>query len=362
MTRRNSSILVICLCIAVACERDVADHFPSSQPLPLDPDVVEIKSDELQRPTAAVRLSSGVIVVSDAFARGLHFFTPNGRHIRTIGRQGSGPGEYQAPGWVGQCEPDSLFVFDPLLARISVLDSAGTLTRQFVAPRATALSCRGGRIAALMLPEATSGRPDPKKPRQRFKAPIHIYDTKGKRHAETQDVPVGEFGPLPKISGIALSRDRILFSNADSGLVEMFDFRGQRTGHFSLGWELEVATETHFTSDIERQVSGFTDRATRENGKRMLADFEKPEHLPAFTKMLSDPHGNLWISRAYPGESETPIRVVSAEGKPLAEARLSGLVNILEVGDRYILGIKEVDDQPRIVQYSFKMRSLAQTK
>src|SRR5688500_17313623 len=40
----------------------------------------------------AVRLSSGIVVVADGKSLELRFFSPAGRHLRTSGRRGGGPG------------------------------------------------------------------------------------------------------------------------------------------------------------------------------------------------------------------------------------------------------------------------------
>ncbi len=41
-----------------------------------------------------VVLSDGRIVIADAMARNVRFFTPDGEHLVTVGRRGSGPGEF----------------------------------------------------------------------------------------------------------------------------------------------------------------------------------------------------------------------------------------------------------------------------
>ncbi len=48
-----------------------------------------------------VVLSDGRIVIADAMARNVRFFTPDGEHLVTVGRRGSGPGEFAGVTWLG---------------------------------------------------------------------------------------------------------------------------------------------------------------------------------------------------------------------------------------------------------------------
>lgn len=88
---------------------------------------------DLHRVSSAVRLSDGSIVVGDAVQR-VVVYDGEGRHVRTIGRRGSGPGEFQAVAWVRQYSGDSLLVFDPRLMRASVLTADG-FVRSFTLAR-----------------------------------------------------------------------------------------------------------------------------------------------------------------------------------------------------------------------------------
>jgi len=68
--------------------------------------------------------ASGVYVSDDDPAR-IEKFDAAGRYIRTIGRTGSGPGEFQTP--VIGVGGSHIFVHDVHLARLTLLDTAGVL-------------------------------------------------------------------------------------------------------------------------------------------------------------------------------------------------------------------------------------------
>lgn len=73
----------------------------------------------------ALRLSNGVIVVGDRGSRTLRLFDADGRHLRTVGRQGSGPGEFRSLSSVQRIAGDTLVVWDGGLRRVSTVDAAG---------------------------------------------------------------------------------------------------------------------------------------------------------------------------------------------------------------------------------------------
>lgn len=68
-------------------------------------------------------------VVAEASTSKLHFYElETGRFLRSVGRRGRGPGEYEAIAWMRR-SGDSLYVFDRALRRLSVLSQSGGLLR-----------------------------------------------------------------------------------------------------------------------------------------------------------------------------------------------------------------------------------------
>lgn len=71
---------------------------------------------------AFLRLSTGEVAVSDGFD--VHLYTREGDFIRSFGRQGEGPGEFQSIIWtLCELEPDTLLVLEvpsPRIGRISL--------------------------------------------------------------------------------------------------------------------------------------------------------------------------------------------------------------------------------------------------
>ena len=86
-------------------------------------------NQELYQVRGAIRLTDGNIIVVSAGTNELRFFRPDGSHIRTVGGQGDGPGEFRFVSWVSQLDGDSLAAFDGRQLRVSYFDPDGGFVR-----------------------------------------------------------------------------------------------------------------------------------------------------------------------------------------------------------------------------------------
>jgi hypothetical protein len=71
----------------------------------------------------------GRIWVLEGQAQEIRVFDRQGRHVRTIGRKGGGPGEFAQPIGMAWGPDGNLWVPDPSNTRISLIDTAGTFVR-----------------------------------------------------------------------------------------------------------------------------------------------------------------------------------------------------------------------------------------
>ena len=72
---------------------------------------------------------AGRLYVEDRAPPGIKVFDRSGAYIRTIGREGDGPGEYRSP--IMAIHDAHLIVQDPNLARLTVFDTSGALLRSW---------------------------------------------------------------------------------------------------------------------------------------------------------------------------------------------------------------------------------------
>jgi len=83
----------------------------------------------LDRLGGAVRLSDGRIVVANRLTHELRFFDAAGKHVRSVGRRGDGPGEFRDPFYFHVLPGDTLYVGDFSPFRFLVFSPEGDWVR-----------------------------------------------------------------------------------------------------------------------------------------------------------------------------------------------------------------------------------------
>lgn len=115
---------------------------------PTGPDV-----EQFGRIQSIVSDSSGRILVLDGLAQHIRVFDPSGEYLHTIGRKGSGPGEFTGAKRMAVGRGDTLWVIDDGEMRYSVLGSDGRFitsyprtVRGFISPASGALLADGSFV------------------------------------------------------------------------------------------------------------------------------------------------------------------------------------------------------------------------
>jgi hypothetical protein len=82
----------------------------------------------------AALLPSGELAVADGGDHAIHFFDRSGALVRSVGREGAGPGEFRLMSWFGRCADGDLLATDVILGRATVLDPTGQLRETVATP------------------------------------------------------------------------------------------------------------------------------------------------------------------------------------------------------------------------------------
>lgn len=98
-------------------------------------------SSMFEDPNALAVDRAGTLYVMERRRPRVHVVTGDGHYLRTLGRQGAGPGEFQS--MVVSIRSDTLFVHDPRQARTSLLTTDGTVLLAW-----PSLCCNYSRIMA----------------------------------------------------------------------------------------------------------------------------------------------------------------------------------------------------------------------
>ena len=309
---------------------------------------------------AATRLADNAIVIADRLGVAVRLIDQNGNLVRTVGREGGGPGEFRAVSWLGQCAPDSVFVWDSRQVRMSVFNRSGEFVRQYRVPadpsitsRISTVSCtRSGEFALRGMPSRLSV-PTPADPGPYSRAPLWIADVLGHVSQTFEDIPWGEGRPLGKVSGVALSAGYVYVGSADSAFVDLYRTDGTFITLLSIGVERRRPTERHYEHSIAMQVAGGGTVEFRREWHQRLREIPMPEYMPAYTGLFTDDIGMLWVVVSVPGDSATQLRALDREGTLLRDVYLPADTRVLEVGRDYIIGAYEdADGEPHVAMYT----------
>jgi hypothetical protein len=310
----------------------------------------------------AVRLSSGILVVADAGNASLHFYDPSERRGRSVGRQGSGPGEFRLMGWMGRCRGDSVFVWDAGTRALMVFDSIGRFADQSrvltgnSGPAPYVMACSDGVFA--MQPAARA--PERGSPIIRGEAPVVIVDTRRGTESRTlSGVPGGEMviigggaGPRPlgKQTSLAVGSGRIYIGTGDSASVLVSSTDGHVIGAIRVKVASAKATRDDYVRAVDRLVENVP-APVRSAVRGRYLELPLPDYLPPYFAILADPEGALWVVTSPPGAA-TRLQAYDAAGRLLADVQLSLPLTVMDIGHDFILGAYEDSSgEPHLVSF-----------
>ncbi len=315
------------------------------------------------RVTGAVRLSDGTVVVGDDQAKDLRFFDRTGRHVRTVGREGGGPGEFKAVGSLGVLG-DSLVVGDYNNRRVSVFAPDGKLVRavpldaggseDFTFPvgylgDGSVLLSSGGtfdrgsrsgvsRDSVRYLRLAPSGGA-PREVGRFVGSEMFVQSADGAIMAGPR-----AFG---RSAEIAVVPDGFFYGSSDTYQVGRYDASGTLLRLV----RRPQATRAVTPADIERYREARLKQAAevrggrfREMQEKSLAAMSYPETMPAYGRIQADRAGNLWVSE-FQVTPEDPGKwtVFDPEGRMLGTVSTPARFRVLDIGEDYVLGVWKDD-------------------
>lgn len=319
--------------------------------------------------TWATRLDDGSIVIADGPSTMLRWFDATGSPMRTAGRVGEGPGDFRLISWIGHCHADSVYAWDLIQSRLSVFDEKGNFARVIsVAPTGGARfvsSCN--RAGAFAIPgrearEPSTGRPDPAASWAivRTVSSLEVVDASGSVIASDSDMlgtelvrmtgdarrRIGAGGmprPLGRSAIFALERDHLLVGIPDSAAIAVFTLDGKRSATLPLNVPSRAPTKQQYQHAAEQLLS-FVPMPMRQRTRDWILSVPMPETLPATSALFADPGGRVWAQLSMPGDPETRLRALSADGRMIADIIIPQSLTVFEIGRDYILGLHEDED------------------
>jgi hypothetical protein len=309
----------------------------------------------------AAMTADGIAIIADRMASTVYLIN-RGVLQRTLGRRGSGPGEFQLPERVGLSGDTLVWISDASLGRITWFDMNGVLVDTWSRPwqqvPRTPWSAQGnwaldgGSVLAVAAPSASTADGSP--------LPIAIWTSAGDFHV------VGWTPPsVPASRRIMTSRSPITgrqpirgghLIGAESGgraffflnrlpaggpqgeiTISRYDPAGRVIGEVVIPYESVVVNDS-MRAALRVSAQALVEQLPPSFGSVTVKDIIDatwiPERLPPVRDMLADSAG-FWLQRELPGIWER----YSWVGLLVATARLPDRFRGLTAGADFILGL-----------------------
>ena len=270
---------------------------------------------------------AGRIYVLEAHAQEVRVFDRDGRHVRSIGRKGGGPGEFAEPALAEIGPHGDLWVVDPDNNRVSVFDSSGAYRDAHPVPGGfVILPWPGGfgRDGSYYYPVPDASDGDFRTKLVRYDAAMQPVDTL----TPPRDPVQRDYFEI-RDEG-RFMRAAIPFSGSfQSRLSPRGTFWGFFTGDYRL---FELSPDGDTLRTITRAFDPLpVTAADREEARKRLEWFTRqggevdwarlPDHKPAASAFAFDDDGRVWVWPVTEGAPGEALDVFDAGGRYLGRVR-----------------------------------------
>ncbi|HUE77919.1 MAG TPA: 6-bladed beta-propeller [Longimicrobiales bacterium] len=317
---------------------------------------------ELYEPLHGLRLDDGRIVLANQGTRELRIFDPEGRHLRTVGRAGGGPGEFQAMWGLVRLPGDSLGIWDWTAKRLTIYDDEGNFARLVTtageaggfAPR-LAGAFDDGTFVVLDGFDPTAvfgsggGVREDSLALLRYDLDGQVVDSLGPYPGPARYVHLGETGfwmrPVKFGRGehLQVAAGRVFFGDDRTAEVRAFDRDGRLLRIVRLPHDPRAVTTDHLARYRDQFLEGVPEDQLAQARER-LEETPAADRLPAFDDLFVDRLGRLWVEE-FDGFTDRPDvwTVLGPDGRLLARLTLPPAVRPLDAGEDYLLTYERDD-------------------
>jgi hypothetical protein len=316
---------------------------------------------QLYQARHALRLSDGTVVVANVGTSELRFYGPDGVHLKSVGREGGGPGEFESLSLVRRFPGDSLLTYDNNQSRVTIWSRDGTLGRSYrITPEGEIVFLLGEGVFAdgTLLVKAplifrggfSDGARRDEEEYQSFSTTGAFVDTVGvfagpdqfiESHLSARQAYVSltrpPFGREPVL---AVHGDRLYYGSADSYEIRCHTQDGALTQIIRRAVEPRRVTPADVQRLIERELEDIEDPIDRRDARERYDKMPVAETMPAYAGLEVDDLGNMWVQE-YDPESEggRTYTVFDASGQMLGPVQLPAGLTATHIGDDFVLGV-----------------------
>ena len=326
----------------------------------------------------ATLLSDGRIIVGDGGARALAYFAADGRHLRTAGRRGQGPGEFGGSlRFLERMRGDTVLAPAATRSHWQVFDPSGEYIRQVPVPTLAPASEAGlspwspgaawlpdgSAILIRLAPVGQVAEGTTAWDSLVFIVPGAEMEPGGRMAVAAQDWVRGRNGrqqqPYPEAGAFsAHDADHLYYSSGADPEVRVFQIRRDGEG-VPVGLDLvrimrRAWSPTRLTgsmlADLRTGYGTLWGRDTSASGRWRFEQFDQLPHrstLPVHGHMLADRAGNVWLPRFtpalaaiyWPPDVAVTWDVYGADGAWLGGVAMPARFWPFEIGQDWVLGL-----------------------
>ena len=311
----------------------------------------------------------GAVYVADPMERLVTVLSPAGERLRSIGRKGAGPGEFEGIGSIQVGAGDTLFVFDNILRRLTAFrpqDDSVVYSRRVAehgtgAPQRAFRVRSGQQIVATYMPPFRADQGDGQAGQRHLV--VRVLSADGSVERDTLLTGVGNSnlflrsGELISVGTNAFGRqpivrlsatDHLFYVRTDSSVVTVVGLDGRATRRCAFR-----ADPVKVTPDDLAREQALTSRRL----KPVLAD-SMPAAWPTLRDIVVDDRDGVWFGVTGEGGRVDRWVLCDREGVFRGSLKLPPNVMLAAVRDSLLFGVAQDENQvPTIHLYRFERTS-----
>jgi len=336
-------VFLFCICAFASSQIPLADLYKTGkvrfvQELVLD-DGSMPKNLFFERPTSVVCDDDENIYVLDSDANNIKKFDSSGRFIKTIGREGQGPGEFSNPYYLTYAK-DRLVVWDLTNRRLCAFTPDGKFIKSSNIPydQGSVRKLRPLPTGEILVEKEQTFRREPDKPQVctidlysrdlEYLRTIYERSLWRKKYVRTREFGISTlyFPYSPDVRWDVSPEGKIIIGFSDRYELEVYGKDGKKLQTFSHAYEPVRVTEKDrkkYFDSIEFYRAGVK---LKETPEYVSKETQFPKNMPAFDNVLIDSEGNVLVvlNRENEDEKEKTVDVFDRDGKFLASVRIAG--------------------------------------
>lgn len=266
---------------------------------------------ELGEPRSIAVDEAGRIYIVDSKPAAIKVFTPDGKLIRSIGREGEGPGEFRV-GFIA-VRGGHLVLHDPQVARTSVFDTAGNYLRGWHSSCCYWTDIQLDKQNRISVPSTGRAKPGEQRGTSyvRWSLEGTVLDTlwvprRDPGKTWTVELKRGGKSVMAMSTGVPFMPQTTLALHPEGGFV--YGWTGQyrvvrsATGQDSLrifgrSWTPDAISDERRKAEVESKIKQTAEAFGEENARSAFKLEDVPGTLPAYLNLRVDEASRVWVRR-----------------------------------------------------------------